>query len=70
MVIKRKTKTTAAYYRYKKAIKHSAKRQGSHLLATAECADGDLREFDLETRVITNENIIILEMFHSCALNK
>ena len=32
--------------------------------------DGDQREFDLETRVITNENIIIPKMFHSCALNK
>ena len=32
--------------------------------------DGDQREFDLETRVITNRNIIIPEMFHSCALNK
>jgi len=35
-----------------------------------ESADGDQREFDLETRVITNGNIIIPEMFHSCALNK
>ena len=33
-------------------------------------SDGDQREFDLETRVITNENIIIPKMFHSCALNK
>jgi len=33
-------------------------------------SDGDQREFDLETRVITNENIIIPELFHSCALNK
>jgi len=33
-------------------------------------ADEDQRKFDLETRVITNENIIIPEMFHSCALNK
>ena len=32
--------------------------------------DGDQREFDLETRVTTNGNIIISEMFHSCALNK
>ena len=32
--------------------------------------DGDQREFDLETRVTTNENMIISEMFHSCALNK
>ena len=32
--------------------------------------DGDQREFDLETRVITNGNIIIPKMFHSCALNK
>jgi len=32
--------------------------------------DGDQREFDLETRMITNENIIISEIFHSCALNK
>jgi len=34
------------------------------------CIDGDQREFDLETKVITNGNIIIPEMFHSCALNK
>jgi len=27
-------------------------------------------KFDLKTRVITNENIVISEMFHSCALNK
>ena len=33
-------------------------------------ADGDQREFDLETRVTTNGNIIISEMLHSCALNK
>jgi len=33
-------------------------------------ADGDQREFDLETRVTTNRNRIISEMFHSCALNK
>ena len=32
--------------------------------------DGDQREFDLETRVITNEDIIISKIFHSCALNK
>ena len=32
--------------------------------------DGDQREFDLETRVTTNGNRIISEMFHSCALNK
>jgi len=32
--------------------------------------DGDQREFDLETRVTTNGNMIISEMFHSCALNK
>ena len=32
--------------------------------------DGDQREFDLKTRVITNENIIMPKMFHSCALNK
>jgi len=32
--------------------------------------DGDQREFDLETRVTTNRNLIIPEMFHSCALNK
>jgi len=35
-----------------------------------ESADGDQREFDLETRVTTNGNRIISEMFHSCALNK
>jgi len=33
-------------------------------------ADGDQREFDLETRVTTNGNLIIPEMFYSCALNK
>jgi len=33
-------------------------------------ADGDQREFDLETRMTTNGNIIIPEMFHSCVLNK
>ena len=33
-------------------------------------SDGDQREFDLETRVTTNRNRIISEMFHSCALNK
>jgi len=32
--------------------------------------DEDQREFDLETRVTTNGNLIIPEMFHSCALNK
>jgi len=32
--------------------------------------DGDQREFGLETRVTTNGNLIIPEMFHSCALNK
>jgi len=32
--------------------------------------DGDQREFDLETRVITNKNIIIPKIFHSYALNK
>jgi len=32
--------------------------------------DGDQREFDLETRVTTNENRTISKMFHSCALNK
>jgi len=31
---------------------------------------GIKREFDLETRVTTNGNLIIPEMFHSCALNK
>ena len=55
---------------------------GSHVLQKWLCCqvvrksvssgsgDGDQREFDLETRVITNGNIIIPEMFHSCALNK
>jgi len=33
-------------------------------------ADGDQREFDLETRVTTNGNLLIPEMFHSCTLNK
>ena len=32
--------------------------------------DGDQREFDLETRVTTNGDRIISEIFHSCALNK
>jgi len=40
------------------------------LLLAQRYNDGDQREFDLETRVITNENIIISKMFHSCALNK
>jgi len=31
---------------------------------------GIKREFDLETRVTTNGNRIISEIFHSCALNK
>jgi len=31
---------------------------------------GIKREFDLETRVTTNGNLIIPEMFYSCALNK
>jgi len=31
---------------------------------------GIKREFDLETRVTTNENLIIPKMFYSCALNK
>ena len=35
-----------------------------------QSGDGDQREFDLETKVITNGNLIIPEMFHSCALNK
>jgi len=35
-----------------------------------EDGDEDQREFDLETRIIINENIIISKMFHSCALNK
>ena len=42
----------------------------SSISSTPHSADGDQREFDLETRVITNENIIIPKMFHSCALNK
>ena len=33
-----------------------------------EASDEDQREFDLETRVITNENIIIPKIFYSCAL--
>ena len=37
---------------------------------TSAHGDGDQREFDLETRVTTNGNIRISEMFHSCALNK
>jgi len=32
--------------------------------------DENQREFDLETRVTTNGNLLIPEMFHSCALNK
>ena len=37
MVIKRKTETTIAYYKHKKAIKHLVQRQGSYLSAAAEC---------------------------------
>jgi len=37
---------------------------------SSESVDGDQREFDLETRVTTNRNLIIPEMFYSCALNK
>jgi len=44
--------------------------EGSFGLVCCLDGDGDQREFDLETRVITNGNIIIPEMFHSCALNK
>jgi len=39
-------------------------------LRSCHDGDGDQREFDLETRVTTNGNRIISEMFHSCALNK
>jgi len=35
-----------------------------------DSSDEDQREFDLKTRVITNKNIIIPKMFHSCVLNK
>jgi len=41
-----------------------------HLHTSLFPDDGDQREFDLETRVITNGNLIIPEMFHGCALNK
>jgi len=44
--------------------------KGSRARLSVYHADGDQREFDLKTRVITNENIIIPKMFHSCALNK
>jgi len=37
MIVKRKTETTVAHYRYKEAIKHPVQRQGSHLSAAAEC---------------------------------
>jgi len=33
-------------------------------------SDGDQREFDHKTKVITNESQIISKMFHNCALNK
>jgi len=33
-------------------------------------ADGNQKEFDHKTKVITNENKIISKMFHNCALNK
>ena len=38
------------------------------LLILPKClyGDGDQREFDLGTRVTTNGNRIISEMFHSC----
>ena len=42
----------------------------SFLEENLRTGDGDQREFDLETRVTTNGNRIISEMFHSCALNK
>jgi len=32
--------------------------------------DGDQREFDHKTKVITNESKRISQMFHNCALNK
>ena len=41
-----------------------------HAATTPLPADGDQREFDLETRVTTNGNRIISEMLHSCELNK
>ena len=44
--------------------------EGSFGLVHCLNGDGDQREFDLETRVTTNGNIIISEMLHSCALNK
>jgi len=33
-------------------------------------ADGDQKEFDHKTKVITNESKIISKMFHNCVLNK
>jgi len=44
--------------------------QLTQLMTSPAPADGDQREFDLETRVTANGNLIIPEMFHSCALNK
>ena len=53
-------------------VQHSLEtiQKGSRARLSVYHADGDQREFDLKTRVITNENIIIPKMFHSCALNK
>ena len=46
------------------------RRRGRNRARSSGNSDGDQREFDLETRVTTNGNRIISEMFHSCALNK
>jgi len=35
-----------------------------------DAIDGDQREFDHKTKVITNESKIVSKMFHNCALNK
>ena len=43
---------------------------GDGIYNSHDSVDGDQREFDLETRVTTNGNMIISKMFHSCALNK
>jgi len=54
-------------------MSEDSKRQWTHRtnrILRRILGDGDQREFDLETRVTTNGNLIIPKMFHSCALNK
>ena len=58
--------------RYRKVVEglERSDREIEEEVLDEDNADEDQREFDFETRVITNENIIIPKMFHSCALNK